>query len=140
MPRSDYVVSMRADIEEVLGLQVDWTWRNTPEMQRRGVVVRTDMARWLRGELPALSRIVPPTVDDLSVEGRDGTGRKTRVPWVRVFSKMRSPSATEGFYIVYLFNAAGDQAYLSLNQGTRAPRGGSMASSGLGRSLNYASA
>src|SRR4051794_14439804 len=108
---------MQVEIEEVLALQPAWTWRNTPQMERRGVVVRTEMARWLRDELPALSELVPAEVEDLAVEGRDGTGRKTRVRWVRVFSKARSPSATEGFYVVYLFDAAGRKAYLSLGRG-----------------------
>jgi hypothetical protein len=57
-------------------------------------------------------------VDDFFAEGRDGTGRKTRVPWVRFGSRTRSPSATEGFYVVYLFDALGRVVYLSLNQGT----------------------
>jgi len=109
---------MRAEIEEVLRLQPAWTWRNTPEMERRGVVVRREAAGWLRGELPALSALMPPGVEDLAVQGKDGTGRKTELPWVRVFSVSRSPSATIGFYAVYLFAATGGRAYLSLNQGT----------------------
>jgi hypothetical protein len=37
---------------------------------------------------------------------------------VRVYSASRSPSATIGWYAVYLFSAEGDRLYLSLNQGT----------------------
>ena len=33
-------------------------------------------------------------------------------------SRRRSPRATEGFYVVYLFDALGENVYLSLNQGT----------------------
>jgi hypothetical protein len=55
---------------------------------------------------------------DLGLEGKDGSGSKTEIPWVRVYSKERSPSATTGWYVVYLFSAAGDDVYLSLNQGT----------------------
>jgi hypothetical protein len=57
-------------------------------------------------------------IADLVVEGRDGTGRKTRIPWVRIYSKERSPSATESRYLVYLFAADGSAVYLSVNQGT----------------------
>jgi MrcB-like, N-terminal domain len=57
-------------------------------------------------------------IDDFFAEGRDGTGRKTRVPWIRFGSRSRSPRATEGFYVVYLFDALGGTVYLSLNQGT----------------------
>src|SRR4051794_8207014 len=87
-------------------------------MARRGVLVRKEAADWLRELLPQLSAAVPALVDDLAVEGRDGTGRKTEVPWLRVHSRTRSPSATEGWYVVYLFSAEGDRVYLSLNQGT----------------------
>jgi len=78
-------------------------------MERRGTVVRREAAEWLRGELPALLELMPPGVEDLAVQGKDGTGRKTEVPWVRVFSVSRSPSATVGFYAVYLFAATGSQ-------------------------------
>lgn len=83
-----------------------------------GVLVRREIASWLRAQLAELSRLVPAAVDDLGVEVRDGTGRKTEIPWVRIFSASRSPSATVGFYVVYLLSGAGGQAYLSLNQGT----------------------
>src|SRR4051812_6866466 len=109
---------MQSLLRDILLLQPDWTWQNTPAMQRRGVLVRRDAAQWLRERLPQLAAAVPSGIDDLEVEGRDGTGRKTEIPWVRVHSASRSPSATDGWYVVYLFSAAGDRAYLSLNQGT----------------------
>lgn len=43
------------------------------------------------------------------------------MPWTRFGSKRRAPKATQGFYVVYLFDAAGQHAYLSLNQGTTDP-------------------
>src|SRR5438067_1405364 len=55
---------------------------------------------------------------NMKVEGRDGTGRKTRVPWVRLYDQRFSPSATEGWYVVFLFSADGSSVFLSLNQGT----------------------
>lgn len=64
------------------------------------------------------------SVEDLGVEGRDGTGLKTEIPWVRVCAREQSPSATTGWYVVYLFSAAGDRVYLSLNQGTTVWTGG----------------
>lgn len=109
---------MKDILEEVLLLQPDWQSANSPEMQRRGVLVRSEAARWLRDRLPRLAVAASSAVDDLAVEGRDGTGRKTEIPWVRIHSKRRSPSATEGWYLVYLFSALGDYVYLSLNQGT----------------------
>jgi len=41
-----------------------------------------------------------------------------------VFDKERSSSATEGWYVVYLFSACGERVYLSLNQGTTVWTGG----------------
>jgi len=54
----------------------------------------------------------------MRVEGRDGVGRKAKVPWVRIFDPVLSPSATDGYYVVLLFARDGSGVYLSLNQGT----------------------
>ncbi|MGA4732043.1 MrcB family domain-containing protein [Micromonospora taraxaci] len=104
--------------EEILQLQLGWSRANTPEMQRRGVLVRQEGPALVRAQLEALFR-EPPF--DLEVEGRDGTGLKTRVPWIRVYSKSRSPRATDGWYAVFLFAFDGSAVYLSLNQGTTVP-------------------
>ncbi|NYH44768.1 hypothetical protein HNR22_004495 [Micromonospora jinlongensis] len=104
--------------DEILRLQPGWSSGNTPEMQRRGVLVRQEGPALVRAELDALFS-QPPF--DLRVEGRDGTGLKTRVPWIRVYSKSRSPRATDGWYVVYLFAFDGSAVYLSLNQGTTVP-------------------
>lgn len=48
------------------------------------------------------------------------------VPWIRIFDHDRSPSATAGFYLVYLFGGTGRRLYLSLNQGTSEWRSGKM--------------
>ncbi len=63
-------------------------------------------------------------IGSLAIEGRDGTGLKTEVPWVRVCDPTMSPSATTGWYVVYLFSGTGDRVYLSLNQGTTVWTGG----------------
>jgi len=85
-------------------------------MSERGLLIRNTAPAWLAHHATDLGHIL--VVDDFFAEGRDGTGRKTRVPWVRFGSRSRSPRATEGFYVVYLFDALGGTAYLSLNQGT----------------------
>ncbi|WP_134106976.1 MrcB family domain-containing protein [Kribbella pratensis] len=59
---------------------------------------------------------------DVEVGGRRGSYSPTA--WVRIYSKAHSPSATEGFYLVYLFASDGSRAYLSLNQGTSEWRSG----------------
>ncbi|WP_092624670.1 MrcB family domain-containing protein [Jiangella sp. DSM 45060] len=113
---------MQAELKETLLLQEEWTADNTEAMQRRGVLVRQVIPQWLRQQLnePTSTAVM----SDLAVEGRDGTGRKTEIPWTRVYSARRSPSATQGWYIVYLFSAFGDRVYISLNQGTTRWEGG----------------
>ncbi len=101
-------------LQEILDLQPHWVSTNSPEMQRRGELIRRRGPELLRAFLPELGH--PPT--DLEVEGRDGTGRKTRIPWIRVYSSERSPSATTGWYLVYLFARDGSKVFLSLNQGS----------------------
>lgn len=108
--------NVRETMEEVLLLQTDFSPENTDEMQRRGYLVRTQLVKELNELLPALA--ARSGVDDLHIMGKDGTGRKTEIPWTRIHSISRSSRPTEGWYLVYLFSAAGDRVYLSLNQGT----------------------
>ncbi|WP_204765292.1 MrcB family domain-containing protein [Lentzea nigeriaca] len=86
-------------------------------MQERGRLIRREVPHWLRDRLPAVTRNAPVEIDDWQVEPSDGTGLKNEIPWVRVHSAGRSPSATLGWYVVYLFAAQGDRVYLSLMQG-----------------------
>ncbi|MFB8181539.1 MrcB family domain-containing protein [Streptomyces sp. NPDC055966] len=109
---------------KVLDLQPSWTSKNTEEMQARGVTIRREIPGFLRGHEAALAAALGTTPDQLCIEGRDGTGLKTEVPWVRVSGREQSPSATTGWYVVYLFSASGQRVYLSLNQGTTIWTGG----------------
>lgn len=103
-------------MEEVLLLQTEFTPNNSAAMQRRGELVRHVLVEQLQTLLPAMR--ARSGIDDLSVMGKDGTGRKTEVPWTRIHSTSRSPRLTEGWYLVFLFSATGDRVYLSLIQGT----------------------
>ncbi|MDQ0884891.1 5-methylcytosine-specific restriction protein A [Peribacillus sp. V2I11] len=51
------------------------------------------------------------------VVGSVGIGLWAEIPWVSIFIKDLTISATRGYYIVYLFNADGSGLYVSLNQG-----------------------
>lgn len=110
------MTAVRDDIEEVLLLQTEFASANTPSMRRRGELVRNVIADQVRDLLPGLA--AEAAVHDLRVQGRDGTGLKTEIPWLRVYSESRSERPTAGWYVVFLFAAAGDRVCLSLNQGT----------------------
>lgn len=111
-------------MREVLDLQKVWQAKNTDEMKRRGVVIRRELPDWMRDHLEAIANAMGISPDKVGIEGRDGTGLKTEIPWARVYDQGRSPSATTGWYVVYLFSASGDRVYLSLNQGTTVWSGG----------------
>lgn len=105
---------MRTEALKVMALQPSWTDKNTPEMQERGTLIRSDIPAWLRSHQAELAQALGSSGSDLQIEGRDGTGRKTDIPWVRFCSESHSPSATEGWYCVYLFESKGDTLYLCL--------------------------
>ncbi|HLL28028.1 MAG TPA: DUF3578 domain-containing protein [Xanthobacteraceae bacterium] len=71
-----------------------------------------DMVRESLGELGA----------GLLVEGSPGQGNWAAVPWISIFDPAITTSATEGYYVVYLFHASAPIVHLSLNQGTTAVR------------------
>lgn len=105
---------MRTEALKVMALQPSWTDKNTPEMQARGTLIRSDIPAWLRSHQSELAHALGSSGSDLMIEGRDGTGRKTEIPWVRFCSGSHSPSATEGWYCVYLFESKGEALYLCL--------------------------
>lgn len=103
---------------KILDLQQQWSAANTEAMKNRGILVRKVLPEQLRRHVASLATALGVPESEVGVEGRDGTGRKTEIPWTRVHLPLRSPSATTGWYLVYLFSATGERAYLSLIQGT----------------------
>lgn len=55
--------------------------------------------------------------DGIVTSGSPGQGQWATVPWIGIFDKEISTSATRGFYIVYLFSSDMKSVYISLNQG-----------------------
>lgn len=109
---------MRDEIAEILRLQRQYSALPTPAMQRRGLLVRRLLPAALMRGRARLVRALGAHGEDLRAEGRDGLGSKARLPWTRFHSRARSPSARQGWYCVYLFDAAGEAAYLSLAHGS----------------------
>jgi 5-methylcytosine-specific restriction protein A len=58
----------------------------------------------------------------LLVEGSAGAGNWAVVPWISVFDPAITTTATEGYYVVYLFHGREPVVHLSLNQGTTSVR------------------
>ena len=83
-------------------------------MQRRGQLIRTEISGSLNENLERFKSKYEIAIDDLWVQGKDGDGNKAEIPWVRLASKELSPSATKGWYVVFLFSATGSNCYLSL--------------------------
>src|SRR5947199_3884333 len=109
---------MKAELLEVLALQAEYSPKNTPAMQRRGTFIRGLIPQELASISERLKSALGRHGSDLDFQGRDGTGRKTRIPWVRFFSQARSPNPRNGWYCVYLFDALGEGVYLELGHGS----------------------
>ena len=81
------------------------------------------LAKFIREEAPqAVREVLQAKFSQYIVGASPGKGRWAEVPWIAVFDPAITDSATSGFYVVYLFSAATNDLYLSLNQGTTAVR------------------
>lgn len=117
---------MHEVLAKICDLQPKYSSTNTPEMQERGRLVRTDLADELKSRLPALRSAFDSVFDDLAVEASDGIGRKTEAPWVRVFSRTMSPNPREGFYLVVHFAADGSAVFFTVGCGSTIWSGGDL--------------
>src|SRR5690606_22677796 len=107
-------------------LQPEYRPENTPEMQRRGELVRTALAAQVRGLAPMLTPLMGEFGDDFGVDASDGIGRKTEAPWVRFYSKRMSPSPRDGFYCVIHFAADGQAYWVTVGCGSTVWNGGDL--------------
>lgn len=114
---SDRDNPLRRAIHAVLATAPDYSRTETPAMRRRDVAL-ADM-------VTCFDEVVPELAEGLGLASlglRAGFGghqaNYSPTAWVRVYAPDYSPSAMEGFYIVYLFATDGSAVYLSLNQGT----------------------
>jgi len=102
------------ELRRVAELQLEYSSENTEAMQERGDIIRHQLPDLFRYHLPRFAAKMGPTGDDLSIDASDGIGRKTQAPWVRFFSKQRSPRPTSGFYVVVHFSIDGQRIYVTL--------------------------
>ena len=106
---------MRDVLSRIIELQSEYNASNTPAMNLRGKLIRGELRGALERLSDQLASVVGIDPDDLIIEGRDGTGQKSKVPWTRFGSKSRAPSANSGWYVVFLFRPQGDGVYLCLS-------------------------
>lgn len=77
------------------------------------------LASYLRHEAIAhLHDAMGAKLDGLILKGSAGKGNWAEVPWLVIMDPTVTASATQGYYIVYLFSADMREVFLSLNQGT----------------------
>jgi MrcB-like, N-terminal domain/Domain of unknown function (DUF3883) len=106
-------------LRRIMELQSQYTSGKSSPMDERGRLVKYDLPEWLKTNL----RLIDPKslIEDLAIEGQDGIGNKSRVPWVRIFSQSRSPKAPIGWYVVLLFSEDGQDLYVTLGHGSTKP-------------------
>lgn len=76
------------------------------------------LAEKIRHSSDEIQKIIPFfDFEQYKVYGSSGLGNWAAVPWIGIFDKEITESATHGFYIVYLFREDMSGVYLSLNQG-----------------------
>lgn len=109
---------MENTLKRICDLQPLYSSSNTPEMQERGQLIRQALVNDLKFELNRSSQIFGKYADDIDIEGSDGIGRKTEAPWTRIYSRHMSPSAREGFYIVFHFSADGSGFFITIGCGS----------------------
>lgn len=76
------------------------------------------MGQILRNDLPnKIIKLLSLNKSTYTVTGSVGQGQWAEIPWVSVFLNDITSTATNGYYIVYLFRSDMSGVYLSLNQG-----------------------
>ncbi|MBU1099802.1 MAG: DUF3578 domain-containing protein [Bacteroidetes bacterium] len=99
-------------IREIASFQPQYSSENTEPMQKRGRLIRDTLPSQLAGFRERFCERLSEFGDSTDIEGRDGIGRKTPAPWVRIFSRELSPSATTGFYLVIHFSVDGSRCFV----------------------------
>ena len=86
-------------------------------VNRREEFAGHPVGRLIRNEIP--TRLYASVVDEGTylIKGSIGQGNWAKIPWICIFDRSITTSATQGVYIVYLLSEDGKRLYLTLNQG-----------------------
>lgn len=109
-------------LQQILDFAPSYTYRPSPAMREWDASCQ-ELGRRLAGVLAGDNGLQVLNLET-AIGGHQGSYGP--VPWVRVFSRALSPSATAGIYLAYLFAADGSRVYLSLQQGSSELRSGRM--------------
>lgn len=109
---------MRETLQEIVELQASYSASTSPEMERRGLLIRRTLPADIESRGTVLRAALGKFGEDAEAEGKDNQGQMSRIPWARWFSRSRSPSATSGWYVVYLFHPEGSGVSLCLSHGS----------------------
>ncbi|PKM39636.1 MAG: DUF3578 domain-containing protein [Firmicutes bacterium HGW-Firmicutes-9] len=81
-------------------------------------LAKNSHARFIRDNIPAkIFSVLQLNSNQFKIQASPGQGRWTEVPWIGIFDRDITETATRGYFIVYLFRADMSGVYLSLNQG-----------------------
>ncbi|RJP57162.1 MAG: DUF3578 domain-containing protein [Candidatus Auribacter fodinae] len=75
------------------------------------------LGEFVRKELPEYVKEIIKNDQRYLIKGSVGQGNWARVPWLAIFDRLVTETATDGYYIVYLVCEDFSGVYLSLNQG-----------------------
>jgi hypothetical protein len=105
-------------LAEVCRLQPSYSSENSPAMQRRGELIRSEIPASLRGISDRLREALGGHGLDIGIGASDGIGRKKEAPWVRIYSNRLSPTPRDGFYVVIHFAAGGEAVFVTVGCGS----------------------
>jgi hypothetical protein len=105
-------------LKRICALQPAYSSANTPEMQERGVLIRSTLPSNIREYEAELRAALGPFASEFDTDASDGIGRKTEAPWVRIHARNMSPTARDGFYVVIHFAADGSAVFLTVGCGS----------------------
>lgn len=93
--------------DEISSDDGDQTLANYPRLQG-----------WLKSEAEAVIKEIVATTDlDYTIRAGMGQGSLAYDPFIGIFDSNHTTSTQRGLYIVYLFDPAAEEVYLTLNQG-----------------------
>lgn len=105
-------------LKKICALQPAYSSANTPEMQERGVLIRSTLPSDIREYEAELRAALGPFASEFDTDASDGIGRKTEALWVRIHARNMSPTARDGFYVVIHFAADGSAVFLTVGCGS----------------------